>query len=177
MEQVGSPCTLRRAGHRGALPGRLARVGRLVEHLLVTEHEHLDAARPRPARRGEEAAAVGVRADIQGRAGRRAPARGIGASGAAGLGPDFFSLEDSAVRKLLEDYPLARGGPAQVVIIGFGASGQAMLREIARQQLAWHGGPRVEVFVRDASEPDVQQVTHAFPAIGYGRLITCGQGS
>lgn len=103
-------------------------------------------------------------------------ARGIGASGAAGLRLDFFSLEDSAARKLLKNHPLARGAdPAQVVIIGFGPFGQAVLRETARQQLSWHGGPRVQVFVRDATEPEVQQVTDAFPAIGYGCSITCGQ--
>ena len=104
-------------------------------------------------------------------------ARRIGVSGEPGLRLDFFALEDCAARKLLDDYPLTgdAGHPAHVVIIGFGPLGQAVLREIARRQLARHGGPLVDVFIRDVIAPDVARVAGAFPAIGYTCSITYGE--
>jgi voltage-gated potassium channel Kch len=43
---------------------------------------------------------------------------------------DFFSLEDTAARHLLDRYPLTAGS---VVIVGFGAFGQALLRALVRR--------------------------------------------
>jgi hypothetical protein len=101
----------------------------------------------------------------------------VGASGETGQRLDFFTLEDCAARKLITDYPLTgdAGHPPQAVIIGFGPLGQAVLREIARGQLARHGGPRVEVFVRNATEPQVAAAIAAFPPIGYACTVRWGQ--
>jgi hypothetical protein len=93
-------------------------------------------------------------------------ARRIGVSGAPGLRLDFFGLEDGAARKLLAFYPLAWGAAdaPHVVIVGFTALGQAVLREVARQQLR-HGGPQVKVLLWNAAAADVSRVTGAFPVI------------
>jgi RyR domain/TrkA-N domain len=93
-------------------------------------------------------------------------ARRIGVSGAPGLRLDFFGLEDGAARKLLARYPLAwdAGDAPHVVIVGFTALGQAVLREVARRQLR-HGGPKVKVLLWNAAVADVSRVTAAFPVI------------
>lgn len=93
-------------------------------------------------------------------------ARRIGVSGAPGLRLDFFGLEDGAARKLLACYPLAwdAGDAPHVVIVGFTALGQAVLREVARRQLR-HGGPQVKVLLWNAEAADVSRVTGAFPVI------------
>jgi voltage-gated potassium channel Kch len=93
-------------------------------------------------------------------------ARRIGVSGAPGLRLDFFGLEDGAARKLLACYPLAwdAGDAPHVVIVGFTALGQAVLREVARRQLR-HGGPQVKVLLWNAEAADVSRVTDAFPVI------------
>ena len=93
-------------------------------------------------------------------------ARRIGVSGAPGLRLDFFGLEDGAARKLLACYPLAwdAGDAPHVVIVGFTALGQAVLREVARRQLR-HGGPQVKVLLWNAAAADVSRVTAAFPVI------------
>ena len=93
-------------------------------------------------------------------------ARRIGVSGAPGLRLDFFGLEDGAARKLLACYPLAwdAADAPHVVIVGFTALGQAVLREVARRQLR-HGGPQVKVLLWNAAAADVSRVTGAFPVI------------
>ena len=62
-------------------------------------------------------------------------ARRIGATGDLSFRLDFFSVEDTAARVLLDKHPVSRDGtrPAQVVIVGFGRLGRAVLREIARR--------------------------------------------
>jgi len=101
-------------------------------------------------------------------------ARRIGVGAEPGLRLVFFALEDGAARKLLDEYPLTGDGgqPAHVVIIGFGPLGQAVLREIARRQLARHAGPPVGVFIRGVTAGDVAKATVAFPAIGYACSVT-----
>ena len=101
----------------------------------------------------------------------------IGASGETGQRLDFFTLEDCAARKLIADYPLTGDAahPPQAVIIGFGPLGQAVLREIARGQLARHGGPRVEVFVRNATALEVAAAVAAFPPIGWACTTRWGE--
>lgn len=101
-------------------------------------------------------------------------ARRIGVSGAPGLRLDFFGLEDGAARKLLATYPLAwdAGDAPHVVIVGFTALGQAVLREVARRQLR-HGGPRVKVFLRNAEAADISRVKEAFPVISAACRISC----
>ena len=109
--------------------------------------EHGHRAAGRPAHRGQGAAAVRLRAIPDAELGVGLRARRIGVSGAPGLRLDFFGLEEGAARKLLASYPLAwdPGDAPHVVIVGFSALGQAVLREVARRQLR-HGGPRVKVF-------------------------------
>ena len=62
-------------------------------------------------------------------------ARRIGAKDDSGFRLDFFSVEDTAARVLLDKQRLAPDGtrPAQVVIVGFERLGRAVLREIARR--------------------------------------------
>ena len=62
-------------------------------------------------------------------------ARRIGAHGDPRFRLDFFSVEDTAARVLLDRHPLVPEGapPGQAVIIGFGRLGRAVLREIARR--------------------------------------------
>jgi voltage-gated potassium channel Kch len=103
-------------------------------------------------------------------------ARRIGVSGAPGLRLDFFGLEDGAARKLLACYPLAwdAGDTPHVVIVGFTALGQAVLREVARQQLR-HGGPQVKVLLRNAAAAEVSRVTGAFPVIAVACSVSYGE--
>ncbi len=105
-------------------------------------------------------------------------ARQMGVFSNPRLRPDFFAVEDIAVRRLFGkgDYPMlqADGGAAHVVIIGFGLLGRAVLRETARRRAALGGGPPVEVVIRAATEGDVAEVTAAFPLIGSSCHIVCG---
>jgi hypothetical protein len=73
-------------------------------------------------------------------------ARRIGMSTNPRLQLVFFAIDDIAAGRLFEQYPLTRaaGGPAQIVISGFGPFGQAVLRETARQS-ARTGRSRAEV--------------------------------
>jgi voltage-gated potassium channel Kch len=100
-------------------------------------------------------------------------ARRIGAKDDARFSLDFFSVEDTAARMLLDRYPLAREGepPARAVIIGFDRLGRAVLREIARR-------PRldpslVSVTVRRETPAAVADFLNLFPAIGRNCSVTC----
>jgi len=105
-------------------------------------------------------------------------ARQMGVFSNPRLRPDFFAVEDIAVRRLFGkgDYPMlqADGGAAHVVIIGFGLLGRAVLRETARRRAALGGGPPVEVAIKAATEADVAEVTAAFPLINSSCHIVCG---
>jgi hypothetical protein len=105
-------------------------------------------------------------------------ARQMGVFEDSPLRPDFFAVEDMAVRRLFGngDYPMrqADGGAAHVVIIGFGLLGRAVLRETARRRAALGDGPPVEVAIRAATDADVNEVTAAFPLIGGTCHIVCG---
>ena len=106
-------------------------------------------------------------------------ARRIGMSTNPRLRLGFFTLEDIAARRLFQHdmYPLTAvgGRPAQVVIVGFGPLGQAVLRETARRQLALDGGSRAEVVFRHATEANVAAVTEAFPVIGTACSVVYGE--
>lgn len=100
-------------------------------------------------------------------------ARRIGAKDDARFSLDFFSVEDTAARMLLDRYPLTREGAplARAVIIGFDRLGRAVLREIARR-------PRLDasllsVTVRGETPKTVSDFLHLFPAIGRNCSVTC----
>jgi hypothetical protein len=100
-------------------------------------------------------------------------ARRIGAKDDARFSLDFFSVEDTAARMLLDRYPLARAGepPARAVIIGFDRLGRAVLREIARR-------PRldpalVSVTVYGETRKTVTDFLKLFPVIGRNCSVTC----
>lgn len=99
-------------------------------------------------------------------------ARRIGAVGDA-LRLDFFSLEDTAARVLLDTYPLASEGtqPAQVVIIGFGRLGRAVLSEVARRRRP--DGSPLSVTVRGEGADAVEEFLDLFPAVRRNCLVTC----
>jgi voltage-gated potassium channel Kch len=101
-------------------------------------------------------------------------ARQMGVFGNSRLRPDFFAVEDVAVRRLFGngDYPVVHG--AHVVIIGFGLLGRAVLRETARRRAALDPGPPVEVIIKAATDADVKEVTDAFPLIRSTCHIVCG---
>ncbi len=93
-------------------------------------------------------------------------ARRIGASGDPRFHLDFFAIEEIAARVLLDQHPVAdaEGNPADVVIVGFGWLGQAIIREIARRRIA--GKPAVRVVVQDDSPAAACSFIRRFPAIG-----------
>jgi hypothetical protein len=101
-------------------------------------------------------------------------ARRIGAIGDLQFRLEFFSVEDTATRVLLDKYPLAQNGerPAQAVIIGFGRLGRAVLREIARRPVP--GGSPVTVRIRGESSEIVSGFLDRFPAIRRNCSVTCG---
>lgn len=129
---------------------------------------------PRPAKRALFAYAM-VPAEL----GAGLQARRIGMSTSPRLRLGFFAVEDIAARRLFDrdKYPLTSvgGSPAQLVIIGFGPLGQAVLREIARRQLALDDRSRAEVVIRHATDADVVAVTAAFPVISTACSVVYGE--
>ena len=110
-------------------------------------------------------------------------ARRIGAKDDHSFRLDFFSIEDAAARVLLDKHPLAPGGirPAQVVIIGFGRLGRAMLRETARHAEpsglpglggAAPGAPKLDVRIRGAGAETLQRFLDLFPVVGRNCSVT-----
>jgi hypothetical protein len=100
-------------------------------------------------------------------------ARRIGAIGDLRFRLEFFSVEDTAARVLLDKYPLAQKDepPAQVVVIGFGRLGRAVLREIARRPVP--GGSPVTVRIHGESSEIVSAYLGRFPAIGRNCSVSC----
>jgi len=92
-------------------------------------------------------------------------ARRIGAEGDPRFRLDFFSIEEVAAKVLLDQHPLAdaNGIAAQVVIVGFGWLGRAVLREIARRRIP--GGPPVAVLVQDDSPGVASSFVSRFAAV------------
>ena len=92
-------------------------------------------------------------------------AQRIGTAGDARFRLDFFAIEDIAARVLLDKHPLAPGGtlPVQVVIIGFGRLGRAVLREIARR-LTPDDSP-LTVAIRGESADTLPGFLNHFPAV------------
>ncbi len=85
---------------------------------------------------------------------------------------DFFDVEDLAARVLLDQYLLTADGawPAQVVIIGFGLLGRAVLREIARRPQP--DGSRLEVRIRGAGAEGMREFLKLFPAVSRTCFVT-----
>jgi hypothetical protein len=85
---------------------------------------------------------------------------------------DFFDIEDLAARVLLDRYPVTDGGtgPAQVVIIGFGLLGRAVLREIARRPRP--DGSRLEVRIHGAGTEGLREFLRQFPAVSRTCSVT-----
>jgi hypothetical protein len=100
-------------------------------------------------------------------------ARRIGAEDDLRFRLDFFSVEDTAARVLLDKNPVTLGGarPAPVVIVGFGRLGRAVLREIARRPEP--GGPPLRVRIRDASTETVSEFLDLFPVVRRNCSVTC----
>jgi TrkA-N domain/RyR domain len=100
-------------------------------------------------------------------------ARRIGASGDRRFHLDFFAVEDTAARVLLDRYPLAREGapPGRAVIIGFGRLGRAVLREIARRPRL--DASLVSVTVRGETREKVEPFLDLFPVIRRNCSVTC----
>jgi len=104
-------------------------------------------------------------------------ARRIGATDDLSFRLDFFSVEDTAARVLLDKQPLAPDGtrPAQVVIVGFGRLGRAVLREIARRPHP--DGSPVRVRIRGAGTETCAETLSdflaVFPVVGRNCSVTC----
>lgn len=94
-------------------------------------------------------------------------ARRIGAEDDLRFRLDFFSAEDIAARVLLDKHLLAPDGtqPAQVVIVGFGRLGHAVLREIARRQIPGRDS-LLAVQIRGASHETISDFLEVFPVVG-----------
>jgi RyR domain-containing protein/TrkA family protein len=85
---------------------------------------------------------------------------------------DFFDVEDVAARVLLDQYLVTADGawPAQVMIIGFGLLGRAVLREIARRPQP--DGSRLEVRIRGAGAEGTREFLKLFPAVSRTCSVT-----
>ena len=104
-------------------------------------------------------------------------ARRIGATDDLSFRLDFFSVEDTAARVLLDKHPLAPDGTqlAQVVIVGFGRLGRAVLREIARRPHP--DGSPVRVRIRGTGTETCTETLSdflvVFPVVGRNCSVTC----
>jgi TrkA-N domain len=100
-------------------------------------------------------------------------ARRIGVKDDASFRLDFFSVEDTAARVLLDKHPLAPDGtrPAQVVIVGFGRLGRAVLHEIARRPHP-EGSP-LRVSIRGAGTEALPDFLNLFPVVLRNCSVTC----
>ena len=100
-------------------------------------------------------------------------ARRIGAHGDPRFRLDFFSVEDTAARVLLDRHPLVPEGapPGQAVIIGFDRLGRAVLREIARRPRL--DGSKISVRVRGETPQAVSSFLDKFPAVGRSCSVIC----
>lgn len=85
---------------------------------------------------------------------------------------DFFDVEAVAARVLLDQYPVMADGtqPAQVVIIGFGLLGRAVLREAARRPRP--DGSRLRVRIRGVGAEGMHEFLKLFPAVSRTCLVT-----
>ena len=92
-------------------------------------------------------------------------ARRIGAEDDLRFRLDFFSLADAAARVLLDKYPLVVGDarPVQVVIVGFGGLGRAVLRETARRAVP--AGPALDVRICGDGAESLQKFLDLFPVV------------
>ena len=104
-------------------------------------------------------------------------ARRIGAEDDLRFRLDFFSAEDIATRVLLDKHLLAPDGtePAQVVIMGFGRLGHAVLRDVARRQLPGRS-PLLSVQIRGSSQAAISDFLKVFPVVGRSCSVT-GDGN
>ena len=100
-------------------------------------------------------------------------ARRIGAKDDSSFHLDFFAVEDTAARVLLDKHPLAPDGtrPAQMVIVGFGRLGRAVLREIARRPHP--AGSLLQVSIRGAGTEALPRFLDRFPVVGRNCSVTC----
>jgi len=101
-------------------------------------------------------------------------ARRIGAGDDPRFRLDFFAVEDTAARVLLDKYPLAPNGirAASAEIIGFGRLGRAVLREVARRPEI--GGSPLKVRIRGASTETVSEFLDLFPVVRRNCSVTRG---
>jgi len=100
-------------------------------------------------------------------------ARRIGVKDDSSFRLDFFAVEDTAARVLLDKHPLAPDGtrPAQVVIVGFGRLGRAVLHEIARRPHP--AGSLLQVSIRGEGIEALPHFLDRFPVVGRNCEVTC----
>jgi len=100
-------------------------------------------------------------------------ARRIGAGDDLRFRLDFFAVEDIAARVLLDKHLLAADGtwPGQVVIVGFGRLGRAVLREMARRPAP--AGSPLRVQIRGESTDAVSRFLDLSPAVRRNCSVTC----
>ena len=100
-------------------------------------------------------------------------ARRIGAKDDSSFRLDFFSVEDTAARVLLDKHPLAPDGtrPARVAIVGFGRLGRAVLREIARRPHP--AGSLLQVSLRGEGTETLPRFLDRFPVVGRNCSVSC----
>jgi len=100
-------------------------------------------------------------------------ARRIGAGDDPRFRLDFFAVEDTAARVLLDTYPLAPNQirAASAEIVGFGRLGRAVLREIARRPEL--GGAPLKVRIRGASTEIISEFLDLFPVVRRNCSVSC----
>jgi hypothetical protein len=98
-------------------------------------------------------------------------ARRIGARDDSSFRLDFFAVEDTAARVLLDKHPLAPDGTGRVVIVGFGRLGRAVLHEIARRPHP--AGSLRQVCIRGEGIEALPRFLDRFPVVGRNCEVTC----
>jgi len=98
-------------------------------------------------------------------------ARRIGARDDSSFRLDFFAVEDTAARVLLDKHPLAPDGTGRVGIVGFGRLGRAVLHEIARRPHP--AGSLRQVCIRGEGIEALPRFLDRFPVVGRNCEVTC----
>lgn len=85
---------------------------------------------------------------------------------------DFFDVDGLATRVLLDKYLVTADGtwPAQVLIIGFGMLGRAVLREIARRRRP--DGSRLPVRIRGVDAEEMREFLKLSPVVSRTCAVT-----
>lgn len=99
-------------------------------------------------------------------------ARRIGVPGDQRFRLEFFSIEGLAARALFDRHPHPDGADGQVVIVGFGSLGRAMLHELALRHAAGDRRINVAVVGDHSAQAEVSAFAEEYPIVSRGCEVT-----